>query len=423
MEKIQNKRYTKERSLIVLTGIVALNGLLVVSLSNSKLEGKLVVFLSGLVIFWLLAHYILRRKVAGDELLLPLALLLSAVGFFMIYRLKPDLVYMQLLWNGIGIAAFLATVIYFHWWERLTDYKYFIGILGIGLLLSAIIFGVEIGGNKNWIVFGSIRFQPSEFGKIFIIFFLAVYLAERRELLTHSVRRFGPIVLPSMRFAAPLLVFWGLTMLMLVFQRDLGSALLYFGTALAMIYVASGRLSYALHGLLLFLSGATVCYYLYPHVQVRVDIWINPWSDPNGKSYQIAQSLFALGSGGVLGSGLTYGFPNLIPEVHTDFVFAAIGEELGFLGSAAILFAYMLFLIRSFSIALKGGNPFRQLMAGGLSIFFGLQVLLIVGGVTKFLPLTGVTLPFISYGGSSMVSNYILLGILVAVSGAGERFG
>ena len=421
MNTINQLKQSRERELIVITALVAFTGIIVISLATAKLDIYLLVALGGLIALWFIAHIFIRRTMHGDELLLPLALLLSSIGLIFIYRLKPNLALVQLLWNAIGLLAFMASCFFFRRLERLVDYQYLIGLLGIGLLLSAILFGVDIGGNKNWVIFGPIRFQPSEFAKLFVVLFLAAYLTERREVLIYTTHRFGPFSLPQPRFAAPLLTLWGLTMLMLVFQRDLGSALLYFATTLAMVYVASGRLSYIFLGLTLFVIGATVCYILYPHVQVRVDIWLNPWADPTGKAFQIVQSLFALGSGGVLGSGLTYGFPGFIPEVHTDFIFSAIGEELGLLGSTAILFAYMLLLIRAFRIALQTTIPFRQMAVGGLAIFLSLQVLLIVGGVTKFLPLTGVTLPFVSYGGSSLVSSYIILGVIFAVSESGDQ--
>jgi len=258
---------------------------------------------------------------------------------------------------------------------------------------------------------------------LFIVLFLAAYLSERQEVLAFATRRFGPLVLPHPRFIAPLLAVWGLAMLMFVAQRDLGSALLYFGITVIMTYMASGRLSYVVIGAFLFFVGSVACYKLYPHVAVRVDIWLDPWVDPSGKAYQIVQSLFALGTGGILGSGLTYGYPTMIPEVHTDFIFAAIGEEMGFMGSAAVLFLYMILVYRAFRVALKAVEPFRVLVAAGLAVFLALQVFLIVGGVTKFFPLTGITLPWISYGGSSMVSNFIVLGMLYAISETRPQYG
>lgn len=418
-DKVKSESIQQERYLLILCSAILLNGFLVVSLVKPQIDYWLLAAVSLLIVMWFAVHSSIRQKSRGDGSLLPLALLLSAIGLIVVYRLKPELFLTQLGWNAIGLTAFVATAHFCRNLERLADYKYLAGVAGVGLLLSAAIFGVEIGGNKNWVILGPVRFQPAEFAKLFIILFLAAYLTERREVLTYATRKYGLFMLPQFRFAAPLLAVWGITMVMLVFQRDLGSALLYFGTTLTMIYLASGRIRYILQGMLLFTAGAAFCYFLFPHVKIRVDIWLNPWSDPNGKAYQIVQSLFAMGSGGVLGSGLTYGFPTFIPEVHTDFVFAAIGEEMGFLGAAAVLLTYMLLLYRAFSIAIYSQNSFQQLTVGGLATFLGLQTLLIIGGVTKFLPLTGITLPFISYGGSSLISNFILLGILYAASESG----
>ena len=414
---------SRERTLIVVAQLIAFFGIMAVSLAAGKVDNQIIGPLGFLIVLWLVVHGLLCRFADGNQLLLPVTLMLSALGLIAVYRLKPELILSQILWNTIGIIAFTVTVFAFRRLEKLADVKYLIGMMGMGLLLAAILFGVDIGGNKNWVVLGSFRFQPSEFAKLFIVIFLAAYLTERREVLTYATRRLGPFALPKFRFAAPVLVFWGLTMLMLVFQRDLGTALLYYGTALAMIYVASNRFSYVFVGLILFITGAVLCYHFYPHVQTRINIWLNPWADPSGGAYQIVQSLFALGSGGMLGLGLGFGFPGLIPEVHTDFVFSAFAEEWGYLGSSAIVISYMMLLTISFLISLQATSPFRQLTVAGLAIFLGFQVLLIIGGVTKFMPLTGVTLPFISYGGSSLVSSYILVGILFAASipGAGPK--
>jgi cell division protein FtsW (lipid II flippase) len=407
-----------ERILLFLASVILIIGLVVIDLARTGfLQYKVLGVWACIISLSFVVHLVLwQGRHGGDQLIFPCAMLLAAVGLIMIYRLKPDLFLMQAIWLVIGLIVFLLAAFGSRKIDQLAQYKYLLGIIGIVLLLSAIIFGVDIGGNKNWIIVGPVRFQPSEFAKLFIILFLAAYLNERREVLAFATKQYGPLVLPHPRFIAPLFLVWGLAMLMLVFQRDLGSALLYFATTLIMAYLPSGRFSYLVVGAGLFLLGSVGAYYLYPHVQTRIDIWLNPWSDPNGRSYQVIQSLFALGTGNVLGTGLTYGFPNIIPEVHTDFVFAAIGEELGLVGTVAVLLVYMIIIYRGFRAALTAVTPFRVLVAAGLSIFLALQVILIVGGVTNFLPLTGITLPLISYGGSSMVSNFILLGILLSIS-------
>ncbi len=407
----------RECYLLLLAGAVLLAGVLAVSLVGGAPDYRALGAAAGLALAWLAAHFALRRAGhLGDGLLLPLAAVLTAVGLIMVFRLKPGLFMVQALWAAFGLAAFLGSAFFFRQAERWSEYKYFWGLAGIALLLATALFGVDVGGNKNWLFIGPVRFQPSEFAKLFIVLFLAAYLNERREVLTFATRRYGPLVLPQPRIMAPLLAVWGLAMLMLVGQRDLGAALLYFGTATVMIYLASGRAGYLLWGAGMFLVGSVLAYALYPHVRARIDIWLDPWADPSGRAYQVVQSLFALGSGGALGTGLGYGFPGLVPEVHTDFIFAAIGEELGLAGAGAVMMLYILLVYRAFRAALLAPSPFRALLAGGLAVLLGLQVLVIVGGVTKFLPLTGVTLPLVSYGGSSVVATFILLGMVLAMS-------
>jgi cell division protein FtsW (lipid II flippase) len=407
----------QERRLLVLAGVVLLIGLLAVNLAGGKVDWLVLAVSFGLAMAWLLVDIILRNAGhRGDHVFLPIATILSAIGLIMVFRLRPELFYIQATWVGVGLIAFLLTAYFFKRLEIWAEYKYFWGITGVVLLLVTAIFGTEIGGHKSWLILGPIRFQPAEFAKIFIVLFLAGYLNERREVLSYATKSYGPLVLPHPRFLAPLLAIWGLAMLMLVLQRDMGSALFYFGTTLILTYLASGRTSYLIWGAGMFIIGAMAAYAAFPHVRVRFDIWLHPWADANGKAYQVVQSLFSLGSGGVLGSGLTYGFPGNIPEVHTDFIFSAIGEEMGFMGAGAVMLLYMLLVHRAFKVAFEATTSFDILLAGGLATMLGLQIFVIIGGVTKFLPLTGVTLPFVSYGGSSMVTTFALLGMLYSIS-------
>lgn len=406
-----------ERKLLVVAGIIMLNGVFAVSLANGFISyevlGIVGVVSTGFIVVNTILH---KTQHNGDPLFLPLTALLVGIGLITILRLKPNLFLTQAVWVCVGLSAFLFAVFLSKRLEQVAYFKYVCGFIGVGLLLIAIIFGVDIGGHKSWVIMGPIRFQPSEFAKIFIVLFLAAYLSERRELLTLSTRHYGPLVLPHPRFIAPLIAVWGIAMLMFILQRDMGAALLFFGIAVIMTYMISGRLTYINIGFIFFLIGSVICYKLYSHIQTRVDIWLNPWSDPSGKAYQIVQSLFALGSGGIMGSGLTYGFPNMIPEVHTDFIFSAIGEEMGLIGAGAVIIIYILLIYRAFRASLLAMMPFSMLVAGGLAVSMALQTFLIIGGVTKFFPLTGITLPFISYGGSSIVSNFILLGMLFSIS-------
>ncbi|WP_378952151.1 FtsW/RodA/SpoVE family cell cycle protein [Pelosinus sp. sgz500959] len=406
-----------ERRLLLIAGVIMLNGILAVSFTQGSLDYGVIGATCGLMLGFMLVNAVLYKAGhGGDPIFLPLAALLTGIGLTMILRLKPDLFLLQAMWVGIGLLIFLASTFISRRLEEVAKFKYVCGFIGVGLLLIAILFGVDIGGHKSWVIIGPIRFQPSEFAKMFIVLFLAAYLSERRELLTLATRHYGPLVLPHPRFIAPLIAVWGIAMMMFILQRDMGAALLYFGIAIIMTYMVSGRFSYVIIGLLLFLIGSVVCYKLYSHIQTRVDIWLNPWVDPNGGAYQIVQSLFAFGSGGIIGSGLTYGFPNMIPEVHTDFIFAAIGEEMGLVGAGGIIILYIIMVYRAFRVALLSTMSFSMLVAGGLAVSMGLQIFLIIGGVTKFFPLTGITLPFISYGGSSIVANFILLGMLFSIS-------
>ena len=367
------------------------------------------------------ASYVLAAQRRLDSVPLSLAYLLLAVGLAEIARLKPQLFTAQLRWACVGIAFWALTVVL---WERLRNflaYPYVLGIATTIILLLPLLFGVSIGGNTNWLAFGGFSVQPSEFGKILLIFFLAAYLADHRAVLTLPARRFLFLHLPPVRFIAPLVVLWGLAVLMFVIARDLGAALLFFGMAVLMTYMGTGRKSYVFLAGLFIVIAAALSYALFGHVRVRFDIWLHPWADPNGMSYQVVQSLFAIGTGGIWGTGFAEGHPLLIPEVHTDFIFAAIAEEFGLIGAVFVLMCYALLFWRGSRIAMGVPRAEESLLAAGCAASLLLQAFIITAGVTKLLPLTGITLPFVSYGGSSMSASFILVGILTALSG--ERRG
>ena len=368
-------------------------------------------------------QFILGRRDGTDLTLFPAAMLLVSLGLIMIGRLKPALFLTQMRWLLLGLIVYLFLVFLGERVLRLLSYPYLLGVFCLLLLCSALFFGTEIGGSRNWIVFGPFAVQPSEFGKIVIIMFLAAYLTEHREVLTLPRHRLLWLKLPVLRFIAPLLLIWGIAILMFVVQRDLGSALLFFGIAVSMSYMATGRKSYVALAFAFFLGAAALSYSFFSHVRVRFNIWLDPWSDPSGSAYQVVQSLFALGSGGVWGAGFAHGHPNLIPEVHTDFIFAAIAEELGLLGSLGVMLVFALFFYRAIRIALACREETRMLLAAGIAVVFLLQAFIIIAGVTKFLPLTGITLPFVSYGGSSMIASFMLLGILTVLSKKENRHG
>ena len=380
-------------------------------------------WLAAVIIGAFFTQFILGRRDGTDLTLFPAAMLLASLGLIMIGRLKPALFLTQMRWLLLGLIVYLFLVFLGERVLRLLSYPYLLGVFCLLLLCSALFFGTEIGGSRNWIVFGPFAVQPSEFGKIVIIMFLAAYLTEHREVLTLPRHRLLWLKLPVLRFIAPLLLIWGIAILMFVVQRDLGSALLFFGIAVSMTYMATGRKSYVALAFAFFLGAAALSYSFFSHVRVRFNNWLDPWSDPSGSAYQVVQSLFALGSGGVWGAGFAHGHPNLIPEVHTDFIFAAIAEELGLLGSLGVMLVFALFFYRAIRIALACREETRMLLAAGIAVVFLLQAFIIIAGVTKFLPLTGITLPFVSYGGSSMIASFMLLGILTVLSKKENRHG
>lgn len=367
-----------------------------------------------------------RRFLAptADPYLMPIAALLSTLGLLLLYRINEDLALKQALWLVVGLIAFLLVLVLTPDVERLVRRRFWIGVAGLLLLLLTAAAGREINGAKLWLALGPVRFQPAEFAKILLVVFFAAYLVDIKEALTVSTRRVLGVPLPPFRYLAPLLTIWGLSMALMIFMRDLGTSLLFFGALLTLLYVATGRLFYVLVGVVLFLAGAAVLYFMFSHVQTRVDIWLDPWTDPRGKGYQIVQSLFALASGGVFGQGLGQGHlvlasgKTVIPYLESDFIFAAIGEELGLVGAVGIVLLYLVFAYRGLRMALQTRGDFAHLLAVGLTGIFVLQAFLIIGGVIKLIPLTGITLPFVSYGGSSIVANFALLALLLRVSEA-----
>ena len=359
---------------------------------------------------------ILKGKLCKDKWLFPIVMFFSCIGIIMLGRLKPILCVPQIRWLLIGMAVMVLVLMLAKYFEEILQYQYILGVVTLFVLCLSLLFGTEIGGSKNWLILGPIQVQPSEFGKILLVLFLSSYLSDHRQMLTEVKKRFLFLDLPPLRFIAPLLCIWGIAILMFVIQRDLGSALLFFCMAVGMTYMATGSKSYVFIALCFFGVGALLSYVLFSHVQVRFNIWLDPWADPTGQAYQVVKSLFAFGAGGVWGTGFAHGQPLLIPEVHTDFIFSAIGEEMGFLGCSAIMLGYMLFFYRGVKIALNCQKDLYMLSAAGFAVAFFLQAFIIIAGVTKFLPLTGITLPFISYGGSSMVSGFIMVGLLLALS-------
>lgn len=372
----------------------------------------------------LAAHvWLARRCATADQLLLPIVAVVCAVGQVAVSRLEPDLAVRQSLWVGIGLAAMVATLVLLPGVAWLRQYRYIWASLGILLVVSTFVLGVDPNnsGARLWLGFGGVYFQPSEILKVLLVVFFASYLDDYRELLAYAGPRVGPLTLPPLPYLAPLGGMALLSLLVLLLQRDLGAGLLFFGVFLAMLYVASGRASYVLLGLALFAVGAMVLYRLFSHVRLRVDVWLDPWSTAATSGYQLVQALTALAAGGLFGAGLTYGYPEYVPAVHTDFIIAAIGEEMGLAGSLAVVALYMLLVHRGFKIAVETRDTFGTLLAAGLTSVIGIQSLVILGGTLKLMPLTGVTLPLLSYGGSSILANFIIVGLLLAVSAEAGR--
>lgn len=409
---------TVERNLLFLAGIYTLAGMLALYLGVPGASGHqaLPAGLVTVAAFFLVHLFWNFNGYRGDRFLLPLTAVLSATGLVFLFRLNPAYGMRQFAWLLIGLGALVLTSRLLVDFRFLSDYKYIYALAGLIALILPIFFGREQGGAKSWLDFGVFQFQPSEFVKILVVLFLASFLAENRAVLTAGTKSLGGLALPGPQEWGPLAAMWGVSLLILVFQRDLGTALIYFGTFLAMVYVATSRVFYALFGLGLFVAGAAASFYLFDHVRARVEIWLNPWPYIDTTGYQVIQSLFAIGSGGVLGTGLGQGYPKYIPAVHTDFIFSAICEEMGLMGGAGVIILFMIFVYRGIKISLNTKDDFEALAASGLTALLGLQAFIIIAGVTKMLPLTGVTLPYMSYGGSSLVANFILLGLLLNIS-------
>ncbi len=363
----------------------------------------------------------------SDVLLLPLVTLLTGLGLVMIFRLtynvdgKQGLAITQAVWILIGSGTMFLLVLFFRNYHRLFDYKYLLAAVAVLLIASTFTpLGYEVNGARLWVSLGPVGFQPSEFARIALIIFFAGYLAETRDLLAATSRTILGVQIPALKYFGPVALVWAASLGLLVFEKDLGSSLLFFAVPLLMLYAATGRIAYVLLGTVLFSVGSLLAFVLFDHVKVRVRAWLDPWAYPDTDGFQILQSIFNIADGGLLGTGLGAGFAQTIPEVETDFVFSAVASELGLLGATAVLLAFLVFVYRGTKIALLAEDDASKLLAFGLTAMFAIQTLVIVGGVTKAIPLTGITLPFVSYGGSSVVGNFILTGLLLLIS---ERAG
>jgi cell division protein FtsW (lipid II flippase) len=375
----------------------------------------------------------------ADPLILPCVALLNGLGLVMIYRLDlayseralasnrefNDQVPKQILWTTIALVLFLVVLKLLKDHRTLTRYGYTFGLVGLVLLaLPAMLPGAiapTINGAKIWLRIGIFSIQPGEFAKILLLVFFAAFLVSKRDLFMAAGRRVGGVDLPRARDLGPIVVAWAVSVGVLVFEKDLGTSLLFFGVLLVMLYVATERPIWVVVGLFLFAGGCVLAYQVFDHIQLRVHNWLDPFADYDHGGYQIAQSLFGLGTGGVGGTGLGAGRPDMVPLANSDFITASIGEELGFIGLAALLLVYTVLAMRGMRSALAVRDTFGKLLGGGLSFALIMQVFVVVGGVTKLIPLTGITAPFLSAGGSSLLANYVLVAILLRISDAARR--
>ncbi len=426
-------RRRTELGLIVVAVLITVGAYALAGLGQqAEIPADIGPFLGVVLALLVTAHIAVRRLAPNaDGILLPLAALLNGIGYVFIVRLDEaqddggGLAGLQSLWTAVAIGAFIATLAFVRRARDLERYRYTFAALGLFLLVLPLfpVIGREINGSRIWVALGPVNFQPGEVAKIVLAIFFAGYLVERRELLALSTFRVGPLHLPDPKHLGPIALAWGVSLVVMTAQRDLGSSLLFFFLFIVMLWVATGRTTYLTVGTSLFALGSFIAFTMFSHVQQRVDVWLNPWPLSKDEGFQVVESAFALADGGIAGTGIGLGSPTRIPEVETDFIFAAIGEELGLLGGTAVLCAYLLMVGAGLRIALRASSAFDTLLATGLTSLLGIQAFIIIGGITRVLPLTGVTLPFVSYGGSSLVLNYVLLALLLRISDNSEKSG
>ena len=422
---------------VALAGIFALaiEGAMEVGLTPAPLY-----FAATLAVMFGITHLVVRGFAPyADPLLLPLVALLNGLGVALIHRLdlagetqsdrfKVEFLTgdasLQLAWTAVGLVLMLAMLVIVRDHRSLSRYSYTLGLVGLFLLALPALLPAslsQVNGARIWIRIAGFSIQPGEFAKIALIVFFASYLVAKRDVLSLASRRIAGIDFPRGRDLGPVLVAWVASLLVLIVERDLGSSLLFFGIFVVMTYVATQRTSWLLIGLGLFAGGAFTAWTLFGHVQQRVSIWLHPFDDPDDAGFQIVQSLFGLATGRLFGTGPGAGRPEIVPYAKSDFIVATVGEELGLFGLTALLVVYALIVSRGLRTSLTVRDSFGKLLAAGLAFSLGLQVFVVVGGVTKLIPLTGLTTPFLSYGGSSLVANYVLIGLLLRISDAARR--
>ena len=430
-------RRNAELALLCFATLITTVALLIVEANQEQgIRWDLVSYTLAFLTLFVCAHLAIRRFAPyADPLLLPVVALLNGLGLVMIHRL--DLVEgslnattkgpndeQQMLWTLLGVVGFSLVIIFLKDHRILARYGYICGLTGLVLLAIPALLPArfsETNGAKIWIRLPGFSIQPAEFSKILLLIFFAAVLVAKRNLFTSVGQHFLGMDLPRPRDLAPLLAAWIASVGVMVFEKDLGTSLLLYASFLVMVYIATERFSWVVIGLALFAAGSVVAYYLFGHVRTRVETWLDPFADPEGSGYQMVQSQFSFATGGVFGTGLGNGQPGTVPAASTDFIIAAVGEELGLVGLAGVLMLYTIVILRGLRTAIAVRDSFGKLLAAGLSATLAIQLFIVVGGVTGLIPLTGLTTPWMSYGGSSLVANYLLLAILVRISHAARR--
>jgi len=383
-----------------------------------KTDGQLLVqagIFSALVVFGCALESLLHFE--GDAILLSTVQLITAIGLVFLVRIRPAIALHQFWWANIGLVVFYVVVWGLRDYRGLTSFQYLWGLTAVLLLLITLLFGMSANGARSWLKIGSLGFEPEELVKVALLLFLASYLGEHEEILRVGTVQWGRISLPDGRTLGPFFVMAAFCLGLLAAQKSLGTALVFYALFVLMLYTVTERSLYLVVSLPVLLMTGLLGYYLFGHVRVRVGVWLHPWGDPTGGGYQVAQSLFAIGGGGVLGTGLGNGIGAFqVPEASTDFVFAVIAEELGFAGAAALLGLFLVVVCRAFVVSAGARDRFGQILAAGIGILLSTETLIILAGVTKLLPLTGIPLPWVSYGGSSLLVHFLLLGLLAHIS-------
>jgi cell division protein FtsW (lipid II flippase) len=426
-----NDRRRTELGLMFIGAVVVLFADLLASLgANGRLPDHILGFMAGLVGLGVFVHTVNRRLAPDcDPVVMPVVLVLNGLGYVMISLLNPSYAGNQIAWTAIGAVLYALTLLVIRRSRDLERYRYLLGLAAFVLLVlplaphlggvPASAAGTGSQGVKLWVHIGSASFQPVEIAKLLLVIFFASYFVEKRELLTLPTRRFGNYLVPDIRSFGPIVVAWACSILIIIFERDVGFSLLLFVMFMAMLWVTTGRWTYVVGGFVMFAIGTFIASHLLAQVGERITIWLDPWKDPAGTGLQSIQGELAFGDGSIFGTGLGLGHASLIPLASSDMIFAALGEDLGIIGAGAIVVGYLLIVGSGLRAALRARSEFARLTAVGLTAVFGFQSFFIMAGVLRLLPLTGITLPFVAYGGSSLIANYILVALLMRISAEG----